>query len=373
MVIVTLVSSNVFAQTAGEFQWPFNKDGQVWNPPCSEGLGYKNAPDQYHTEVNYTFNGYHVGEDWNGVCGGNTDLNGDLYAIADGIVDEVGEDSSRGKWLSIIYTLPNGKQVKSVYFHLNDISVSVTNPVYRNSTVIAKIGNTGTILAHLHWGMLTDMNAPIVGYNQLSVTDALKYTPPALFVDDRNNPNTPIALVSGAWNYFYADDNAPSSTTYIEYGGNKYTLQQAAASNIIHEVMEWWDGAAWQQYSSLDKVFFGKYVWHDIWALVPNVNLIITIPGNGFLADRARSDMVYTASQDSLSRFQDVLSESYQENLSWDPSWELRQMAFTVNQTYGWIYQITNISNRLLRYTAYYDPDTGVWTGWTAVDRNKLY
>lgn len=374
-MIIGLYGSNVFAQTAGEFQLPFDEN-QVWVPDCGNGNGYKNPPDQYHTQWNSTFNGYHIGEDWNGVCGFDTDLNAPLYAIADGIVDEVGNDSSRGKWLSIIYTLPDGKQVKSVYFHLNDILVTVNNPVYKNSTVIAKIGNTGaSTYAHLHWGMLTDMNAPIVGYNQLSITDALKYTPPALFVDDRASGGITIPMTNGVWTQFTVQNYTPSSTAYVQDLANeRYSIQRAVDLGIIELYGIFWQGTDgnWYYNPDVTKVFLEPNVNYSIIAKANSLSLNLLFPGNNFLADRARSDMVYAASQNG--NFQDVIAVSYQENLSWDPSWELRQMPFTtVIQTSGWIYHATNITNRFLRYTAYYDPSTGVWTGWTLVDNNKLY
>ncbi len=97
-------------------------------PPCDGfdfPVGKPNARGYYNAQK-FTVNN-HLGEDWNGVSGGNTDLRDPVYSTADGMIffaKDVG-----GGWGNIIRIVhkywKNGeiKYIESFYAHLKDILI----------------------------------------------------------------------------------------------------------------------------------------------------------------------------------------------------------------------------------------------------------
>lgn len=94
---------------------------------------------------------YHLGDDWNAVTGGNTDLGDPIYAIAAGKVnfaEDIG--GGWGKVIRILHQIPNGAQYESLYAHCDSILIEVGDWVERGQQV-ATIGNAdGQYYAHLH-------------------------------------------------------------------------------------------------------------------------------------------------------------------------------------------------------------------------------
>jgi murein DD-endopeptidase MepM/ murein hydrolase activator NlpD len=98
--------------------------------------------------------GGHQGEDWDGVRGGDTDLNDPIYCIGDGIV-VFARDVHLG-WGNVVIIRhayrENGevKHIDSLYGHLNSFSVSRGQRVARGQQ-IGKMGTAhGQYDAHLH-------------------------------------------------------------------------------------------------------------------------------------------------------------------------------------------------------------------------------
>ena len=82
-----------FPTPTGLFGLPFNEKQTGTN--CSiSGWSTEDASHQYHTQHNSNFDKFHMGEDWNGKCGGNTDEGYPLLAIADGEVAFVDSDET---------------------------------------------------------------------------------------------------------------------------------------------------------------------------------------------------------------------------------------------------------------------------------------
>lgn len=116
----------------------------------------------YYIFRGFTQNG-HLGEDWNGNGGGNTDLGDPVYSIANGVV-VFSEDYKRG-WgnVTIIrhaYRGRNGQVafVDSLYGHLHVKSTKVGDRVERGQ----KIGTIGRgphnmYTAHLHFEIRRDL------------------------------------------------------------------------------------------------------------------------------------------------------------------------------------------------------------------------
>ncbi len=107
----------------------------------------------------------HLGEDWNGVGGGNTDLNDAVSAVADGVIFSAKDEG--GKWGNVIRiahnigTARNPRFIESYYAHLNEINV-YEGDIVRRGQKIGKIGTgNGQYTAHLHFEMRQQINERI--------------------------------------------------------------------------------------------------------------------------------------------------------------------------------------------------------------------
>ncbi len=392
MLVVMLFAGNVMAGTAGEFQLPYDKN-EIWvdangNKLCYDNVGYKDKPDQYFMEwigvldnldgTQTIVNQYNMGEDWNGVCGTDTDRGAELRAIADGEVVEVGSKQPTGKILIVEHTLPDGTKVDSVYAHVKDIYVNVGDIVTKNQ-LIATIGDgNGTYSGgdHLHWEMRTDLDMEVFTpslKNPLTMSEALQYVSPSLFVDDRRFDTT-FNLSGGHWNSFEWYFNAPSVTAYIEYNGEKYTLQDAVSAKLIYEDMyKKVNGAwLWKKIPNINDVTFESGYDYAVRADVNYSSLTILTPGNNYLDERARQDMVNAAAEDP--HFDEVWIKDFVElQYHEDANYVYRKMRFRFTRNDGtggavFFYHATSQNNPLKRYVWKYIIDTGAmqggWVDW---------
>ena len=154
------------SQVANSFDFPVGK-------PDAEG--YYNA--QPFGKNN------HLGDDFNAVTGGNSDLGHPIYAVANGIVS-FAEDLQAG-WgnvIRIIHKLPDGSYVESLYAHCDEILVGKNDRVQKGDQ-IGTIGNAhGQYYAHLHFEIRSDLTLPIGGgYSSLTVG----YLNPTEFINER--------------------------------------------------------------------------------------------------------------------------------------------------------------------------------------------
>lgn len=126
----------------------------------------------------------HLGEDWNGKGGGNSDLGDPVYAIADGVITFSEEVCCGwGNVIRVIHRLdqdPNLKYVESVYAHLDRIDVSNGQKVKRGE-IIGTIGTAnGKYMAHLHLELRDFINMALgPGYSQ----DHFGYMDPSDFIN----------------------------------------------------------------------------------------------------------------------------------------------------------------------------------------------
>ena len=138
----------------------------------ADGHGYYNAQGFADND--------HLGDDWNGIGGGNTDFGDPIYAIANGRV-KAAEDYGGG-WgniVRILHQLPNGKVVESFYAHCETMFVEEGDWVERGDE-IATIGNAdGAYLAHLHFEIRTDTSMGIGGGYS---SDTEGYVDPTAFI-----------------------------------------------------------------------------------------------------------------------------------------------------------------------------------------------
>ncbi len=132
---------------------------------------------------------FHLGEDWNGKGGGNTDLGDPVFSVANGLVVFT-EDvcCGWGNTVRIIHKLPDHsefKYIESLYTHLHYISVK-NGAFVKRGEQIGAIGTAhGRYLAHLHFEMRDFIDMPIgSGYSQ----DNNGYIAPTNFIN-KNRPS----------------------------------------------------------------------------------------------------------------------------------------------------------------------------------------
>lgn len=142
--------------------------------------------DGYYTSRGFRA-GYHMGEDWNGDGGGNTDLGKPVYSTANGLV-VLARDMRMG-WGNLViirHTFLEDKQMKtvdSVYAHLDKITVRENQQIVRGQQV-GTIGTAhGLYPAHLHFEIRKNI---YIGYNQRGFgKDYSNYFSPGAFIAPR--------------------------------------------------------------------------------------------------------------------------------------------------------------------------------------------
>jgi len=118
---------------------------QPVGPPDAEG---------YYMSRGFRPNG-HLGEDWNGIGGGNTDIGKPIYSTAHGLV-VLARDVRLG-WGNVVIIrhvyLEGGqlKMVDSLYGHLDRIMVREGQQITRGQQIGTMGSNRGMYLAHLHF------------------------------------------------------------------------------------------------------------------------------------------------------------------------------------------------------------------------------
>jgi murein DD-endopeptidase MepM/ murein hydrolase activator NlpD len=162
-------SGVVYCQLADGFDFPVGK-------PNGEG---------YYKSRGYWPNG-HLGEDWNGKGGGNSDLGAPIYSIARGVV--VISDNFGGGWGNSIivrhaYRDASGKvaMVDSQYTHLHQRHVRVGQIVEKGQLIGTMGGNNGMYFVHLHFELRKNLR---IGMNRtLFARDNTNYYSPSDFIN----------------------------------------------------------------------------------------------------------------------------------------------------------------------------------------------
>ncbi|WP_075341524.1 M23 family metallopeptidase [Tenacibaculum agarivorans] len=131
-------------------------------------VGIPNAKGYYNAQK-FQKN-YHLGDDWNAVTGGNTDLGDPIYTIANGYVKETRDyGGGWGNVIRILHFLPNEKIVESLYAHCDTI-LTTQDKWITKGTKIGTIGTAnGAYYAHLHFEIREDITLPLGnGYSKNS-------------------------------------------------------------------------------------------------------------------------------------------------------------------------------------------------------------
>lgn len=125
----------------------------------------------------------HLGDDWNGVGGGNTDFGDPVYSVGKGRVTEVSQFfGGWGKVVRVAYLYQeNGveKLVESLYAHMDSVYVKKDEVLSRGQK-LGTIGNAeGIYLSHLHFEIRNKIALPLgQGYSK----DQTGYLDPTKFI-----------------------------------------------------------------------------------------------------------------------------------------------------------------------------------------------
>ena len=144
-------------------------------------VGKPNAAG-YHTARGYWPNG-HMGEDWNGNGGGDSDLGDPIYSIGRGVVifsQNIGVGWGNCVIVRHVFREPDGRinMVDSLYAHLHQRVVKLHDLVEKGQLVGTMGGNNGMYPVHLHLEIRKDLR---VGMNrsQFPRDNSVYYSPTA--------------------------------------------------------------------------------------------------------------------------------------------------------------------------------------------------
>ena len=195
----------------------------------------------YHKARGMTPNG-HLGDDWDGNGGGNTDLGDPIYACGTGIVVLAG--NMHMGWGNVVMVRhvfrepAEGNALKivdSLYGHLDSILVRLGQTVERGQ----QIGTMGTAFglydAHLHFEVRKNINIGM--YRSMFARDYSNYYDPTAFVTEhRHLRASGTTLV--AMNTFRPVPGAPEGTLPAADGayelGINHSPEQIAAMQSSH-------------------------------------------------------------------------------------------------------------------------------------------
>ncbi|WP_298540999.1 M23 family metallopeptidase [uncultured Aquimarina sp.] len=139
----------------------FSKHPEFISKDFDFPVGKPNGKGYYNAQKFKSNN--HLGDDWNGVGGGNSDLGDSIYSIANGYVS-FAEDIGGG-WGNVIRIIHKykDKYYESLYAHCKTITIKAGDFV-KKGDLIGTIGNAdGLYLAHLHLEIRDDIFMGIGG------------------------------------------------------------------------------------------------------------------------------------------------------------------------------------------------------------------
>jgi murein DD-endopeptidase MepM/ murein hydrolase activator NlpD len=225
---------------------PINFSGQTAFVRLADGFDMPvGKPDAhgYYRARGFRSHG-HLGEDWDGVGGGDTDLGDPVYVIGDGVV-VFARDCHQG-WGNVIivrHAYRDGlgtRYVDSLYGHLDKILVKRGQGVKRGQQ-IAAIGNAhGLYDAHLH--LEVRKNLEIGMSRDKFAQDSSNYYDPSQFITSHRHLQSSGASCRVAMNTFTYDSRIPwdklKNYSHAHTGGGSsesaYALKKALASQSSH-------------------------------------------------------------------------------------------------------------------------------------------
>ena len=197
-IVLFLLSLVLFACPApgGDVLGTLPADGFDFPVGKPDGEGYYRARG-------YKANG-HLGEDWNGKGGGDTDLGDPVHVVAHGVV--VFAQNFKHGWGNVVivrHAYEEGGQMKyadSLYGHLDQIHVR-ENEQLRRGQQLGTIGTGGGLYsAHLHLEIRKDLRVGMARHR--FPKDEKVYFSPVDFINAHRQLKAPIAVVAVPANTF---------------------------------------------------------------------------------------------------------------------------------------------------------------------------
>jgi murein DD-endopeptidase MepM/ murein hydrolase activator NlpD len=157
--------------------------------PLADGFDFPVGPpdaEGYYKSRGFRTN-HHMGDDWNGVGGGNSDYGAPVHAVAHGIV--VYARDARMGWGNLVVIrhayLEGGtpQVIDSVYAHLNRFTVREGQQVRRGQLVGGIGSNRGMYTAHLHFEIRKNLR--IGPFQGQFARDFSNYHDPTRFISGR--------------------------------------------------------------------------------------------------------------------------------------------------------------------------------------------
>ncbi|MEM6628890.1 MAG: M23 family metallopeptidase [Bacteroidota bacterium] len=139
----------------------------------SDGFDYPlGAPNGkgYYVAQGFGIN-RHLGEDWNAVTGGNSDLGDTIYAISHGYIRFAEDPGGRwGNTIRMVHKVDEGTYVESLYAHCDEMLVVKGQWISRGEPIGTVGTANGAFLAHLHLELRDSLNMGMrSGYSRRKV------------------------------------------------------------------------------------------------------------------------------------------------------------------------------------------------------------
>ena len=166
------------------------QSGSTMRVRLADGFDFpvgKPDADGFYKARGYWPNG-HLGEDWNGRGGGDTDLGVPIYSIGRGVVifsQNIGVGWGNCILVRHIFREADGKvaMVDSLYGHLHERKVKLHDLVEKGQLVGTMGGNNGMYAVHLHLEVRKNLH---IGMNRSSFArDSSNYYSPTAFINAR--------------------------------------------------------------------------------------------------------------------------------------------------------------------------------------------
>lgn len=184
-IVVTACDGSVSAAKSSSQQADTPRVEAPLSVPVADGFDFPVGPPNakgYYNAQPFTRNN-HLGDDWNGTGGGNSDKGDPVFVVALGVVKDARDFG--GGWGKVVRVLHNAGSeskpmyVESLYAHLDTILVAQGGLVSRGQQ-LGTIGDAGgAYWAHLHFEIRTDTSLGLGGgYSP----DTSGYTDPSIFI-----------------------------------------------------------------------------------------------------------------------------------------------------------------------------------------------